>query len=122
MDEIEWIKISKRAIKFITLIILITLFILAFMSILAGGFNNQESTIIIKLMIMIAIYLIVFDLFAFGIIYFIYKIFYIKLDVGSINKEYIRDIPNSSAPAILSLLDNSCCDFFSTSFFSAITS
>ena len=106
MDEIEWIKISKRAIKFITLIILITLFILAFMSILAGGFNNQESTIIIKLMIMIAIYLIVFDLFAFGIIYFIYKIFYIKLDVGSINKEYIRDIPNSSAPAILSLLDN----------------
>lgn len=106
MDEIEWIKISKKTIKFISLIILITIFVLASVSIFAGGFNKQESRIIIKLMFMIAIYLIVFDLIAFGIIYFIYRIFYIKLDVASMNKEYIREIPNSSSPAILSLLDN----------------
>ena len=83
MDEIEWIKISKKTIKFISLIILITIFVLASVSIFAGGFNKQESRIIIKLMFMIAIYLIVFDLIAFGIIYFIYRIFY----MSSINIE-----------------------------------
>lgn len=106
MDEIEWIKITKKVIKFISII---TIVISILFGVIASISNNVGQKGIIFgtiLMLDIGISLIIINILAYAIIYLIYKVVYIKPEFNISSEYNIRDLDDYYPPAIVSLLHN----------------
>ena len=106
MDEIEWMKIIKKAIKFISITVLLVSFFIGIIASFSNDFEKEEIILSIVLMICIGIVIIIINLLTYGIMYVIYRFFYMKPDIINLNKQYIRDLDNYYPPAIVSLLHN----------------
>lgn len=106
MDEIEWIRITKKALKRISITVLLVSFIIGIIVSFSNDLKKNEMIFSMVLMICIGTFLVIINLLAFGTMYVIYKIFYMKPDIINLNKQFIRELDNYYPPAIVSLLDN----------------
>lgn len=107
MDEIDFIKKIKRTFKYINIFffgyVIIWLVIIFIQCIIRQNINISGLGNWIGLMSIIAISINVFYILIYSIIFLIYKLNYMKIDINS-NKEYIRELYKYYPPAIVSLI------------------
>ena len=105
MDEIDWLKNSKKAFLFLTKMFGCIAICWAIMSLVVGFKNGWEYT---NALLFVALLIGVGFPAIIGICYLIINIFLKILNLGrteiSFDKEYIRDLPKHCSPAICSLI------------------
>lgn len=106
MDEIEWIKITKKAIKFISITAIIISMAFGIIAAIATNVGKKGMIFSIVLMLCVGIILVTINLLAYGILYLIYKIIYIKPEFIHSSEYNVRDLDNYYPPAIVSLIHN----------------
>lgn len=107
MDEIEWMKHTKKAIIFICKIIVIFILFFELVGILGFLINDNDISGTINLMLLflvIGIIIISLLLIFLFILNILYRIIYSGRKLFIWEKEYIRDFPKDCPPAIASLL------------------
>ena len=106
MDEIDWIKNSKKAIKVMIKVILILAFILILLGTISMLINGIDEYGVLTLIVFagIGIGMSLFLVLMYGILYVIYKIVYGGQKKVIFEKEYIREISEEYTPAIASLV------------------
>lgn len=106
MDEIDWIKNTKKAIIFIMKIVSIFIGILVLAGVVCVIREGINKTTIMPIIIFvcIGIGIIFFEILMYGIIYIIYKIMYGGQKKIGFKKEYLREISKECTPAIASLI------------------
>lgn len=105
MDEIDWLKNTKRALVFFIKFFGFFAICFAILTLLASTVNDWEYT---KSLLLIALLIGIGFPSIIGICYFILIIFSKILFTGrtviNFDKEYIRDLPQHCSPAISSLI------------------
>lgn len=104
MDEIDWIKQTKKAIRFITKIIMIMIGIVLLLTIIPILNNETEAIINFIMFAAMGVGMIIFILLAYGAFYIAYKILYGSNKNVIIKEEYLREIAVEYSPRISSLV------------------
>ena len=106
MDEIDWIKNTRKAIVVMAkgISIFIGIFVLLQLVLMLRDGITDYNVMVITVLIGIGVSIILFIVLAFAILYIIYKIVYGGQKQIILDKEYIREICKEYTPAIVSLV------------------
>jgi len=107
MDEIDWIKQIKKAFKYFNIAflayVMLWLIIILVQFIIYKNINIAALGNFGMMFLVIGISLNLIFILLYNILYYIYKLNYIKIDIG-FNKEYLRELYKYYPPAIVSLI------------------
>lgn len=106
MDEIDWIKTTKKVLMLFTKIFMGTGLFFGFLFVIAGVNNNDWEGIELELLVALLIAFVLPAILAlcYIIIAIVGKVLNSGRKVVNFNKEYIRDLPKHCSPAICSLI------------------
>ena len=106
MDEIEWIKSTKKFIKLVTIIVIVFAIIFLVITLIRNIINDEWKYISKDLLVafIIGVPIPVLLTICYIIMYIIEKVINSGRKVVNFNKSYIRDLPRNCSPAISSLV------------------
>ena len=106
MDEIEWIKSTKKFIKLVTIIVIVFAIIFLVITLIRNIINDEWKYISKDLLVafIIGVPIPVLLTICYIIMYIIEKVINSGRKVVNFNKSYIRDLPRNCSPAISTLV------------------
>jgi len=104
MDEIQWIKNTKKAIIYFAKVFSIVGIIMVIIGIIGGLSEPKYATTMIGIGLFIASGFTIFIAISFLVLHIIYKIKYLPRKEVIFEKEYLRELPKQYSPALSSFI------------------